>query len=126
MLGLIFSVITAASAAPVTISNCELNRSILISRSIMECDVTNTGTVAIGKISFRVTVRDTNRAIPWNTSDSEEWTSFKGGIEPGETLRHTIIFPEFPERANPETMVVDITGLVAFGPDDQPITPVAP
>lgn len=125
MLGLLFSVITAATAAPVTISNCELDQTFGSGRSVMYCDVTNTGTVAIGTIKYNASSRDIHRTIPWSGKD-DGWPRgtmrISGGIEPGETLRHILMLPNTPHHAPIETLEIELYDLEALGADGLPIT----
>lgn len=124
MLGLLFSVIAAATSAPVTISNCELDQTFGSGRTIMYCDLTNTGTVAIAEIHFKATTRDANRAIPWSKNDG--WPrgrmEISGGLEPGETINQLMMLPETPPRAPVETLLVDLYEIKAFGANGEPVT----
>ena len=121
MLWLIFSVVTAASHAPVTLSNCEMAD--LRGQTAMRCDLTNTGTEAIASIRFRAVLRDENRTVPWAATpgSSTETVAISGGIEPGESLSELLVLPSIPERAEKETLRIEILDLRAFGLDDLPI-----
>lgn len=121
MLWLLFSVVTAASEAPVTITNCELAD--LRGRTALRCDLTNTGTEAIASIRFRAVLRDENRTVPWAATpgSSTEMIAISGGIEPSESLSEFLVLPAIPDRAEKETLRIEILDLRAFGVDDQPI-----
>lgn len=117
VLGMMFSVIVGTGGAPVQIENCQVVDAAMLS---IECSVTNLKEVAISQICFIYSASDPSRTIPWIEGDRGV-RNFSGGIEPKETIREFFSLGRLSSRASTENLLIEITGITAYGPDGEPL-----
>jgi hypothetical protein len=104
---------TAANAGGLTVKDCALLEDL---NGHMACSFTNETNTPIDYFTFKTTVIETGRTIPWvKPSDSLAGgrMAISGGLEPGETAKIFIRFGYLDERANREKLDIDveITGI---------------
>jgi hypothetical protein len=106
----------AADAKNCILPNAHQSRTDLI----VTCDVTNTGTVPIAEIGYRVVISQPNRTVPW--IDKIRATTVPGGIEAGETINlKFFVDGSISERADRSALQVAITVIEAEDVNGQPI-----
>ena len=122
LLPLALTVLFVPETDTITFANCErmqdYNRG-------MKCDVTNHTSTALSAIRFDVLARDANRTIPWHSLDDVGNDLFgariSGGLEPEEELNLLIHIPALNERAQDDTLILELHNLRLEGPEGAPV-----
>ena len=79
------------AAAEVQVSNCAFDTNFV--GVAVDCEFTNLGPQAIRSVRHSVTVSEEGRQFPWLQED-RTGVNFRGGLEPGETVRRVVALME--------------------------------
>lgn len=121
VIALLASLVIDTAGAPLVIENCVLREDgLVIGRVTADCEISNIGTAALGTFQFKSESRDQNRSVAWNTEDRYS-VGISGGLEPGEKLTHWVPFPNIPERANLDTLILRAWDFRTFDADGNEI-----
>lgn len=121
LLPISIAVSAEANEQVIHLENCSiLDRFLERGSVIMECDTTNSSETPVRNFSYSYTTKTKGRTVPWDSHEgAHAWVS--GGIEPGETVKVLLRAGSLPSRASLDGIVVDLSPLIAFDVNGDPI-----